>query len=246
MHINLLFLLPWLDAESRYYQWGHCCILGLFRESPVWGTFYVKYEGHQCLGIFFICHTLCILSIRHQDFSPKCLRDICDAHKSHIGKDLPLLHCRLTHAHTYMCPHSCCTSTHPLSFSPRSGLFSSMRSTRKPFLSLTLLITYSFWTGDRCTTQAVSQQEKKVIETEWVLVSCGVYWPFLTLPNAYLGWEERSPWLLFCLSLKSCFVEDKPIIGSGTNSCFHHRLKGRKLPNKKRQQGWREGTSPTS
>lgn len=32
--------------------------------------------------------------------------------------------------------------------------------------------------------------------------------------------------------LKSCFVEEKPIIGCGTNSCFHHRLRGRKLPNK--------------
>lgn len=27
-------------------------------------------------------------------------------------------------------------------------------------------------------------------------------------------------------------MEEKAITGSGTNSCFHHRLKGRKLPNK--------------
>lgn len=47
--------------------------------------------------------------------------------------------------------------------------------------------------------------------------------------------------ILLCLSLKSCFVENKPIIGSGTNSCFHHMLKGRKLPNKEDITGLKGG-----
>lgn len=36
---------------------------------------------------------------------------------------------------------------------------------------------------------------------------------------------------------------EKPIIGSGTNSCFHHKLKGRKLPNKEDITGLKGGHS---
>lgn len=39
--------------------------------------------------------------------------------------------------------------------------------------------------------------------------------------RAYLRGKEA---LIIAVYLKSCFVEEKPIIGSGTNSCFHHRL----------------------
>lgn len=49
---------------------------------------------------------------------------------------------------------------------------------------------------------------------------------------------RRKTGSTFCFSLslftssKSCLVEDKPIIGTGVNSCFGQRLKGRKTPNK--------------
>lgn len=37
----------------------------------------------------------------------------------------------------------------------------------------------------------------------------------------------------YCCYLKPCLEEEeKPITGSGTNRCFHHGIKGRKLPNK--------------
>lgn len=41
----------------------------------------------------------------------------------------------------------------------------------------------------------------------------------------------------------------KPIIGSGTSSCFYHRLKGRKLPNKEDltvAEGWAPWVSGVS
>lgn len=126
----------------------------------------------------------------------------------------------------------------------RSGLLSSMRLTQETiFYCRTLIMIYSFRTGDRCTTQAVSQQEEKVVEaeTERALTSCGVYWPFLTVPlSSTLIWTGRKRGTDYCSAyLKSCFGEEKPIIG--TNSCFHHGLKGRKLLNKEDITGLKRG-----
>lgn len=81
----------------------------------------------------------------------------------------------------------------------------SKRSTQETvffFYCFSLIMTYLFRTRDQCTTQALSQQEEKVVEPEkeWVLTSCRVYWPSLTVPlsslHAYLDWEENRHWLL--------------------------------------------------
>lgn len=57
-----------------------------------------------------------------------------------------------------------------------------------------------------------------------------------------LIWTGRKRGTDYCsVYLKSCFVKEKPIIGIGTNSCFHHGLKGRKLLNKEDITGLKGG-----
>lgn len=106
-------------------------------------------------------------------------------------------------------------------------------------------MTYSFRTGDQCTTQALSQQEEKVVETE--RLSAHILWRLLTILDGAivlhtcLSRLRGREALIIAVYLKSCFVVEKPIIGSGTNSCFHHRLKGRKLLNKEEVTGLKGG-----
>lgn len=87
----------------------------------------------------------------------------------------------------------------------QSDLFCPRDRPRKQFFffyCFSLIMTYLFRTRDQCTTRALSQQEEKVVEPEkeWVLPSCRVYWPSLTVPlssiHAYLDWEENRHWLL--------------------------------------------------
>lgn len=51
-------------------------------------------------------------------------------------------------------------------------------------------------------------------------------------PNFLSKLGGKEPLIIAQIFSKSCFVEWKPITGSGTNSCFHHDLKGRKPLNK--------------
>lgn len=133
------------------------------------------------------------------------------------------------------------TTTHHLRW---WGLFSSMRSIQETFsvfcYRCTPTMTHLCQYGDQCTTQARSKQDSKLAETEteWALTFCVCVFTIFDhttvsgrQPNGYLNWEEKRHWLLLCLS-RVWFCEKKAINGGGTNSCFHYRLKGRKLLNK--------------
>lgn len=175
-------------------------------------------ENHQCGGHiftrscvvfrdFFTCHSLCILTMGHQGLTYKCP---ADTHKNHrTTRELPLLHClHITHAHA-ACTHTTVARTRWLSL-VRPILVDAIDPGNHFFYHCTLIMTYSFRTGDQCATQRLSQKEEKVDGT-LERVNAYILWSILDIfdcaivlhreLNAYLEREEESRWLLLCLSL---------------------------------------------
>lgn len=149
-----------VNAVSLGCSENHHCGRNIFTRSMkvtgVWG--------------FFTCHTQCILIIRNQNVIYKCPTGFCDTHKNHrTTREHPPPPLSSYYSYTCMCPHICCTSTCSLlTASRRSSKFLSTRSTQETIFvhRCTLIMTYSSGTGDQCTRQALSQQEKKAFETE--------------------------------------------------------------------------------
>lgn len=132
----------------------------------------------------------------------------------------------------------CSVATHLLhgNVLTAGALFLSMGSTWKPFFSLHPN-NDSLRGSMHCTSSVTAEGRKSSRDSR-------ILWCALTVFRRYHCAAEgakclsaprgRQTLLGFSLftSHKSCFVEDRPIIGSGINSCFGQRLKGRKAPNK--------------
>lgn len=148
-----------------------------------------------------------------------------------------------------LCGHTYAACQLADSLSPPAGaLFLSMGSTRKPFLSLHP--NSDSLRGSMRSTSSVTIGGKKSSREAWILWRASTAFrrchcaaegaKYLSAPGRRQA-RSVARSLSFSLPPRSCFVEDKPIIGTGVNSCFGQRLKGKKAPNKDRITGLKRG-----
>lgn len=131
---------------------------------------------------------------------------------------------------------------------PARALFLSMGSTRKPFLSLHP--NNDSLRGSMLSTSSVTTGGKKSSREAWILwcastalrrCHCSAEGAkCLSAPGRRQALSLACS-LSFSLPPKSCFVADKPVIGTGVNSCLGQRLKEKKAPNKDRITGLKKG-----